>query len=113
MTLRLPCTLSNVVTAELPRLEHDSSASHQTLKGGQTLNLDVNYSGYPKPKLQWFFNDTALPANADVTTSDVSTNLRVRAVTSDNAGQYKVKISNAAGEKSATFDVLVKGACAR
>ena len=94
---------------ELPKLEYGSTLSRLQLKGGQTLNLDVNYSGYPKPRVEWLFNDAALPSNTDVMTSDSSTTLRARAVTKDNAGQYKLRVSNSAGETTATFDVLVKG----
>ena len=97
--------------SELPKLEFDHRLTSQTLKAGQNLNLDLNLSGYPKPNVEWLYNDVPIrsSSNVEVMTSDINTSLRVKGVGKDKQGQYKVRISNIAGEQTAVFDVSVKG----
>jgi len=83
-------------------------------RSGTSVNIDVNFSGHPDPTAEWFFNGTPLSSSqvqAAVQTDAWHTGLHVKNLRPNEAGLYKVKVSNKAGAKTATFTVEVKGLC--
>ena len=109
----LTAVASMSIVAELPVLEYDERLNGVlSCRSGTTLNIDVNFSGYPDPAAEWFFNGTPLSSSgvqAGVQTDAWHTGLALRNVRPTEAGLYKVKVANKAGAKTATFTVEVKG----
>jgi len=99
--------------AELPVLEYDQRFNNVlSCRSGTSVNIDVNFTGYPDPTAEWFFNGTPLASSgvqATVQTDAWHTGLNVKNLRPNEAGLYKVKVSNKAGSKTATFTVEVKG----
>lgn len=73
--------------------------------------LPVDFSGQPKPTVQWFLNDQPLSSGPRVSFegSDVHSVLTVSDLSPEDAGRYKVKITNKAGSQEAIFDINVRG----
>ena len=92
-------------------LDYDARLnSPQSLRAGTSLIIDVNFTATPSATVAWYFNDAPLAPTRATVSGDIShTNLHVKAVGKDDAGVYKVKVTNKAGSTSATFTVGVKG----
>ena len=62
-------------------------------------------------QVEWQANGVALSraGRVDVTEDTDHSKLRIRDMTREDAGTYRIKISNKAGSDSASFDVSVKG----
>ena len=73
--------------------------------------LHVDFTAVPKAKAEWFFNDQPLTSGRKVNIegSDSHTVLSVGDLKPEDAGQYKLKVTNKAGTQEATFDVNVRG----
>jgi len=101
-----------IVFLELPVLDYDSRLkSPQSIRAGTSFIIDVNFTAVPNATVEWFFNDLPLTTSARVAkTADVShTNLTIKPMTPNDAGIYKVKVTNKAGSQTAAFTVGVKG----
>ena len=95
---------------ELPVLDYDSRLnSPQSIRAGTSLILDVNFTAVPNATVQWFFNDGQVSSRAAVTSDISHTNFAIKGAGKDDAGVYKVKVTNKAGSKSASFTVGIKG----
>ena len=102
----------HVDNAGLPKLEVDPTVrTPQSFKAGSKMLLNVDFTGVPKAKYEWFFNDSPLSAGPKVSTegSDSYTCLTVSDLTQHNAGQYKLKVTNKAGSSEAVFAISVRG----
>ena len=98
---------------ELPVLDYDQRFDNViSARSGTSVNIDVGFTAHPDPTVEWFFNGTPLSASgvqASVRTDPWHTGLSVTNVRPNEAGLYKVKVSNKAGSKTATFTIEVKG----
>ena len=90
---------------------YDDSQTEHNLRSGQPFSLDIDFSAHPLPTVDWFLNDQPLTSSqtCDVTTTDWRTSVTFKPTQKEHEGRYKVKVKNVAGEKTATFDVKVKG----
>lgn|SRR6218665_1891231 len=82
-----------------------------SLKVGATIAFEVNIRGYPRPNVSWFVGNTKLEDSSRVSVEvrEGASSLKVRSVTGEDAGTYKVMAENALGLDTATFKVIVKG----
>ena len=98
---------------ELPMLDYDERLNNAlSCRSGTTVNIDVNFTAHPDPTVEWFFNGAPLTSTgvqASVRQDAWHTGLTVKNIKPNEAGLYKVKVSNKAGSKTATFTVEVKG----
>ena len=97
---------------ELPELDYDHRYKEpQTIRAGRSLILDVSYTGVPAPKAEWYFNEQPVmrSAKTDVSSSDSHTTFSLKDISRDDAGTYKVKVTNKAGSKTSSFEVRVIG----
>lgn len=94
-------------------LEYDERFNQvQSCRSGTSVIIDINFTGHPDPSVEWFFNGTPLTASgvqASAQTDASHTGLTVKNIRPNEAGLYKVKVSNKAGSKTATFTIEVKG----
>ena len=102
-----------MVVTELPVLEYDERFNNVlSCRSGCSVNIDVNFTAHPDPTVEWFFNGTPLSSSdvqASAYTDAWHTALNVKNIRPNEAGLYKVKVSNKAGSKTATFAIEVKG----
>jgi len=100
------------IIPELPVLDYDQRLINLLgCRSGTNLSLDVNYSAHPDPTVEWFFNGAPMSGTGRVAiqTDAWHTSLNVRGLTPADEGVYKIKVTNKAGSKTATFTVGVKG----
>jgi len=102
-----------VSITELPVLSYDERFNNVlSCRSGTSVNIDVNFTAHPDPTVEWFFNGTPLTSSgvqASVQTDAWHTGLNAKNLKPNEAGLYKVKVSNKAGSKTATFTIEVKG----
>lgn len=82
------------------------------IKAGQPIDLDINVSGEPPPKIEWRLNDEPLQSS-DRTKIDNSREYNTKLKTFDtcriDSGVYKIIATNASGKDVAEFTVTVLG----
>lgn len=80
---------------------------------GSVLTTPPVAPGYPAPHLYWFKDGQPLATSAHIRLVDKKTlhTLEVLSVTSEDAGQYSVYISNAVGAAYSSARLLVRGEC--
>ena len=81
------------------------------VKANATLNIQVDFTGVPKPSAEWYLGAMRLDngQRTTITSTEYYTTLNVRGMTADDAGEYKVIVKNRAGSASANFEVKIKG----
>ncbi|CAH8650314.1 unnamed protein product [Schistosoma haematobium] len=102
-----------ILTIECPpKILYDGPLEIQLLSGKSTV-IEVPYTGAPFPDVNWSFNHGPLPIGAkrespiaSVDTVYGLTCLRLRHVTGEITGNYKLLISNELGK--ATLELIVK-----
>ena len=79
------------------------------LESGTTLVLKSSIKGKPRPHAVWIKEDEDLTedSRSTVTTTRLSSELKLKKVTRWDSGNYRLTVSNASGEASATIQVLV------
>lgn len=95
-----------------PTIDFDQRYSGpQFVRAGATLTLPISYQAYPKPTVEWLYNDVPLTHSTKVNIETINGNstLYVKSMTKDDEGMYCVKVTNKAGTSLARFDVSVKG----
>ena len=65
---------------------------------GQPLDLAVEYSGEPVPKVKWMRVDKDIETIEPIQVTETSSGVRLDKVTASNAGKYTCELSNAAGK---------------
>jgi hypothetical protein len=75
------------------------------------MNMYVDFVGVPKPKAQWFHNDQPLTSGPRmaIESSDSQSSITVSDLRPEDAGQYKLKVTNKAGCQEAVFNINVRG----
>ena len=93
---------------ELP--EFDEPLCNMDVITGQSLALECQVNGLPKPELQWYHNNKLLRNSSDtqISYNGQKATLRVRHAFPKAGGQYICKAKNTAGEASSTCIVTVK-----
>ncbi|KAF8564968.1 hypothetical protein P879_07292, partial [Paragonimus westermani] len=114
-TARLPNGLKTETELTIecpPRILYDGSKEIQ-LVAGKSAVIEVPYSGAPAPDVNWSFNSGPLPVGpvrespiASVDTVYGLTCIRLRQVTREASGQYKLLVSNELGKD--TLDLVVR-----
>ncbi|CAH8611737.1 unnamed protein product [Heterobilharzia americana] len=101
------------LTIECPPKINYTGALEIQLLGGKSTVIEVPYTGAPFPDVNWSFNHGPLPTGAkrdcplaSVDTVYGLTCLRLRHVTREVAGNYKLLVTNDMGK--ATLDIIVK-----
>jgi hypothetical protein len=105
-------TILCLPNTELPVLDYDSRLNNLLgCRSGASLMIDVNFTAFPDPTVEWFFNGAPLSTGGrtGIQTDAWHTGLNLHGITPTDAGLYKVKVTNKAGSKTATFTVGVKG----
>ena len=74
------------------------------------IYIEVDISGYPQPSVAWFHGDTQLKksSNVNIGVDKDWSCLKIRDVTTKEAGKYSVIAGNKAGQDKAEFTVIVK-----
>ena len=94
-----------------PKITYDPTLKEAlSLKVGSSLYIEVDVSGQPKPKLLWFHSDTLVEetARTSIEMGHGYSFLKVKGVTLDQEGVYRVTAENTAGTDSASFRVIIK-----
>lgn len=97
---------------EAPKITYDSALNQPlSVKSGSTLFIEVNVSGYPRPSVHWFHENEKLLNDSRITmeTAGSWVYLKVKSISEEDAGNYKVTAVNSAGSDSASFNVTVRG----
>ncbi|KAK4474841.1 hypothetical protein MN116_000743 [Schistosoma mekongi] len=96
-----------------PKINYEGSLEIQLLSG-KSLVVEVPYTGAPFPDVNWSFNNGPLPIGAkrespiaSVDTVYGLTCLRLRHVTGEATGNYKLLISNEMGKATLELTVIV------
>ncbi|GFO38540.1 titin, partial [Plakobranchus ocellatus] len=86
-----------------------SDLSDQEVNEGDTLILEVNVTGAPKPEVKWFQNDVQLaPTDRyDISEVDTTYSLTIRDVQEEDDAEYTVTATNTAGQASSSAEVIV------
>ena len=95
-----------------PKIDYDAKYRDEVkLNAGGNLIIPVTISGLPKPTVSWFHDDKALsPGNGTtIESTDTSSKLTVKEISSNQSGTYSVKAENTAGSAQAHFTVILKG----
>jgi len=95
-----------------PTIDYEAKfKSAQQLKAGASLIIPVKIGGIPAPKVEWSLKDEALAASSTtiIETSDGQSTLTLKSLTGCSTGKVKVTATNAVGEASAEFEIVVKG----
>lgn len=71
----------------------------KSAKIGDNFILNVRASGYPKPNYQWIFNDSEIPGQT-------KEGFMINHIRENNAGNYKVKVSNCVGSVESENAIL-------
>lgn len=89
--------------------EEDGSLSALAFDRGESVQLKIPFTGNPPPKVQWFKGDEEIEPGAqfDIESDDRHTILTIRDATREDSGEYRLVVSNALGQDSASFNVSV------
>lgn len=82
-----------------------------TIKSGLSVALDVNITGEPAPKVQWFFKDKELETNEDykIDNIDYNTKFFIGRTKRPLTGKYTIVATNPNGEDRAEVDITILG----
>jgi len=100
---------TNLINALAPTLPlFLTQAAGRTVTNGATVSLSATVLGASPLSFQWLFNGTNLPGGGAI--SGVNTNaLSITAVTTNNAGNYKLVVTNIYGAITSSVAVLTVG----
>ncbi|XP_054161595.1 twitchin-like isoform X2 [Oppia nitens] len=80
-----------------------------TIRAGNMAKLDVEVSGEPPPKIEWFFAGKPLEAdnNTRIDNPDYESHIQMRNMTRKQNGKYKIVASNESGKDEAEVEINV------
>ena len=99
----------SLISTVAPELDLDASVKERmVVYAGGVIRIIAYVSGQPPPEVTWGRDGAALPAEATVETTAISSSLVIKPCTRRHQGVYSLTAKNAAGEKSKhiTVDVL-------
>lgn len=81
------------------------------IQTGEAVALEVIVSGSPELKTRWFKGNKELSAGTkyQMSSTKTVTTLKVQSAEKDDAGQYKLEVSNHVGVASCTISLAVSG----
>lgn len=82
-----------------------------TVKSGLSVAYDINITGEPAPKVQWFFKDQELESGEDYRIDNIDYNTKFFIMRSKRpqSGKYTIVASNENGEDRADVDITILG----
>ncbi|XP_053200690.1 twitchin-like isoform X3 [Panonychus citri] len=86
-----------------------------TIKKGKSVKLDVNISGEPPPKVQWFLKDNEVKNDEhyDIINVDYNTKFNITDGLRKHSGKYKIVATNEHGKDEAEIEIVVLAAPSR
>lgn len=75
---------------------------------GTTVTLEVEFTGFPQPKVEWFRNGKQL-TDVEIVTTETKTTLIIKKIMRKSTGKYEVRVSNDAGEAKTSASLQVVG----
>ena len=110
-----PCRATNYVkVGEMPNQPKIDlgCVKDVRVKAGDDFSLNINYTGFPQPTAQFWNNDTLLePDNSRIYIKIVEevveeyVSIIVKKAVREDAGHYRLRLTNDAGYDTATFKV--------
>uniref|UniRef100_A0A3Q2Y6Y1 Ig-like domain-containing protein n=1 Tax=Hippocampus comes TaxID=109280 RepID=A0A3Q2Y6Y1_HIPCM len=111
----MPQDLDSPVSRPIPSLPETPSVSERmVVHAGGVIRIICYVSGQPSPEVTWSRDGMALPPEAKVETTAISSSLVIKPCSRRHLGIYTVTAKNAAGEKrkNVTVEVLGESLCA-
>ena len=96
---------TNLINALAPMPYCLTQPSSQTNTAGGSAVFSVTIGGLPPFSYRWLFNGTNLPAAANIS-GTASNVLTITSITSANAGNYRVVVTNASGSVTSSVATL-------
>ena len=83
----------------------------QTVVAGKEITMPVKFEGIPPPFVTWTVNDNSLPKSDRIFIEEREgfSELRIRQALKSDAGTYKLRLRNKAGEAETSFTINVNG----
>lgn len=95
-----------------PEVDWDASVKERmVVHAGGVIRIIAYVSGQPTPEITWSRDGSALPLEAKVETTVISSALVIKPCSRKHLGVYTLTASNAGGEKKKTVTVEVLGNC--
>lgn len=95
---------------ELPDLQLDASVRDRiVVHAGGVIRIIAYVSGKPPPTVTWNMNERALPQEATIETTAISSSMVIKNCQRSHQGVYSLLAKNAAGERKKTIIVDVLG----
>lgn len=93
-----------------PEVDLDASVKgRMVVHAGGVIRIIAYVSGQPSPEVTWNRDGAALPPEAKVETTAISSSLVIKACSRRHLGVYMLTAKNAGGEKKKTVTVEVLG----
>lgn len=80
----------------------------QIVESGADIMLDVEFTGVPQPKVEWFRNGKKI-TTTEIVTTETKTTIIIKKITKKTSGRYEVRVSNTAGEAKTSASVTIVG----
>lgn len=95
-----------------PEVDLDASVKERmVVHAGGVIRIIAYVSGQPTPEIIWSRDGSALPLEAKVETTVISSALIIKPCSRKHLGVYTLTAKNAGGEKKKTVTVEVLGNC--
>ena len=75
---------------------------------GTDVTLEVEFTGFPKPKVEWFRNGKEV-TNVEIITTETKTTVVIKKITKKSSGKYEVRVSNEGGEAKTSASLQIVG----
>lgn len=96
----------------LPDVQLDASVRDRiVVHAGGVIRIIAYVSGKPPPTITWNMNERALPQEANIETTAISSSMVIKNCQRSHQGVYSLLAKNAAGERKKTIIVDVLGKC--
>lgn len=93
-----------------PEVDLDASVKERmVVHAGGVIRIIAYVSGQPAPDITWNKDEAALPFDAKVETTAISSSMVIKPCTRKHQGTYCLTVKNVAGEKKKTIVVEVLG----
>lgn len=94
------------ITYEAPKITKPLEAL--IVEKGTDVTLEVEFTGFPKPRVEWFRNGKEI-TNVEIITTETKTTLVIKKITKRSGGKYEVRVSNEGGEAKTSASLQVVG----
>lgn len=102
--------MSNLIYTVAPEVDLDASVKERmVVHAGGVIRIIAYVSGQPSPEVTWSRDGAALPPEAKVETTAISSALVIKPCVRRHLGVYTLTAKNAGGEKTKNITVEVLG----